>query len=362
MKRQPTTYHLTWLLDLRKNKQLDLNPPYQRKSVWTPKDKRFFLDTIFRNYPVPPIFVHRDIDDSGSSTYHVVDGKQRIETILAFVDNKIAIDKDFGDINLNGKKFSELSPEYKRKFWDYVLVVDFIESIEGTNIDEVFDRVNRNSKNLQPQELRHARFNGWFINEAESQADEKFWWDIKVSSSAKERRMKNVQFISELLLINLDNRIVGFNQIYLDEMYARYEIPEESVLNWDIDVYIQSRDRVKSIIREMNTKNKCIDVYGKTANNLYVLWALVSLNDALPDTHDLADRYLEFMSKVQEIIDSEAQRRAKFDDTQAEESLEEKQEESSKSAYHIYYNNSKGASTDFAQRDHRLKALESILL
>lgn len=51
MQRRPTTQGITWLLDLYNNKQLDLNPPYQRRSVWTRKDKQFFLDTIFRNYP-----------------------------------------------------------------------------------------------------------------------------------------------------------------------------------------------------------------------------------------------------------------------------------------------------------------------
>jgi len=54
MKRQPTTQQITWFLDHDRNGQLDLDPPYQRNSVWTPKDRRFFLDTIFRNYPTPP--------------------------------------------------------------------------------------------------------------------------------------------------------------------------------------------------------------------------------------------------------------------------------------------------------------------
>jgi len=46
MHRRPSTQDITWLLDLHTNKQLDLNPPYQRRSVWTRKDKQFFLDTI----------------------------------------------------------------------------------------------------------------------------------------------------------------------------------------------------------------------------------------------------------------------------------------------------------------------------
>lgn len=68
-----------------------------------------------------------------------------------FNENKIAIDKNFGDNNLDGKRLQDLSIEYKRRFWDYVLVVDFIENIEGTSIESVFDRVNRNSKIYNPR-------------------------------------------------------------------------------------------------------------------------------------------------------------------------------------------------------------------
>ena len=59
MERRPTTQDLTWLIDLRRNNQLDTDPPYQRRSVWTRNDKQYFLDTIFRNYPSPAIFLHK---------------------------------------------------------------------------------------------------------------------------------------------------------------------------------------------------------------------------------------------------------------------------------------------------------------
>src|SRR5690242_12934245 len=111
MQRRPTTQDVTWLLDLYQNNQLDLDPPYQRRSVLTLKDRQFFLDTIFRNYPSPANFLHKTINDAGKATYHVVDGKQRTETILSFVNNKVRISREFGDTRLDGKKWSELQGE-----------------------------------------------------------------------------------------------------------------------------------------------------------------------------------------------------------------------------------------------------------
>ena len=345
MRRQPTTQQLTWFLDLNRNGQLDLNPPYQRRSVWSAKDKRFFLDTIFRNYPAPPIFIHRTIDDNGFTEYHVVDGKQRLETIIAFADSKIAISKDYGDENLNGKKFRQLDTIYKRKFWDYTLVVDFIDSIEGNNIEEVFDRVNRNAKNLQPQELRHARFDGWFINLVEEEAQLDFWWNHKISTRARDKRMKNIQFISELLMVLLSNTIHGFSQELIDSFYTTYddidELVDEAFEEADV---IQSIATVKTLIDNMNAVNNCITNHAAGSNNhFYSLWALIYINNDI-DPHDLALRYHEFMTAVGHLNE---------DNIEAE---------GLNINHKSYYRNSRGASTDLNQREARLSALQNELL
>jgi hypothetical protein len=59
LKRRVTTQDVSWFLDLYRNNQLILDPPYQRRSVWSPKDRRFFLDTILRGYPSPQIFLYK---------------------------------------------------------------------------------------------------------------------------------------------------------------------------------------------------------------------------------------------------------------------------------------------------------------
>ena len=65
MARSITQQDVSWFLDLKEKDQLDLDPPYQRRSVWTLKDKRFFIDTILNDYPAPPVFLHKTLDDNG---------------------------------------------------------------------------------------------------------------------------------------------------------------------------------------------------------------------------------------------------------------------------------------------------------
>lgn len=352
MNRQPSVQDISWFIDLDSVGRIELNPPYQRKSVWTTNDRRFFLDTIFRNYPCPPIFIHKTIDDGGVATYNIVDGKQRLETILKFAKNKIAIGKDFGNDDLNGKKFKELSPELKKVFWNYSVPVDFIDLPQGLEINEIFDRVNRNSKNLERQELRHARYDGWLISEAEREANEEdFWETIKVTSKAKSKRMKNVQLVSELLLIIIDNKIVGFDQDYLDERYAEFDSLEEKV-DFDVDAYLNNKNRVKNFISSIEAHNKSVTTHAKTANNIYTLFAVISLENILISPQEFADKYDAFMKLVETF---------KEIDLEQPQVLNEETPPNWDNAKK-YYSNTLGASTEPPQRQARYDALKAALL
>ena len=239
MERRPTTQDLTWLIDLRRNNQLDTDPPYQRRSVWTRNDKQYFLDTIFRNYPSPAIFLHKTIDDSGRPTYHVVDGKQRTHTILDFVEDRLRLSRTFGDTPIDGKLWSQLQgkTELKRTFWNYQITVEMIDVTDGSVVNEVFDRLNRNARKLTRQELRHAKYDGWLITEAEAESLRDEWAALGVATRARARRMVDVQFISELMLIVLEGRVVGFDQDHLDAMYAKYDVASETATEDDVALF-----------------------------------------------------------------------------------------------------------------------------
>ncbi|HRL10085.1 MAG TPA: hypothetical protein PLZ88_11500, partial [Aliarcobacter sp.] len=242
--------------------------------------------------------------------------------------------------NLDNKKFKDLDQIEKRKFWDYTLVVDFIDITEGNNIEEVFDRVNRNARNLQPQELRHARYNGWFINLVEQEADDDFWWIYKISTRARDKRMKNVQFISELLMIILENKIVGFDQDHINEIYSKYDEIEElqEAGEFSPDDFSEAISNIKRIILKMNEHNNVIDKYvSGSNNNFYTLWAYLTLN-SIDDPIELAEVYDKFMSAVQK-----------------------KDFEKSSKDVLSYIENSTGAVTELPQREARLQALTNEL-
>jgi hypothetical protein len=353
MQRRPSTQDLTWLLDLHQNKQLDLDPPYQRRSVWTQKDKQFFLDTIFRNYPSPAIFLHKTVDDSGKATYHVVDGKQRTQTILAFVNDGVKIASDFGDVRLNGKKWSELQGEQalKQKFWNYQITVEMIDVVEGSVVNEVFDRLNRNARKLTAQELRHAKFEGWLITEVEAESTREEWRTLGVLTPARAKRMVDSQFISELMFVVLEGKVLGFDQDALDELYAKYEDPSETAPEFNQEVFLQHFAAGKTYILQMDGADERVSKHLKGFGNFYTLWALVVLTANLPPAAALAERYAAFMEKVQRLTEQEDLDGFLRDAPAGEYALPL-----------TYLSNSRGANTDLGPRRERLTALTTALI
>ena len=350
MQRRPSTQDLSWLVDLYRNGQLDLDPPYQRRSVWTRGDQQFFLDTIFRNYPSPAIFLHKTIADDGKPTYHVVDGKQRTQTILNFVDDHLKISPSYGDNRLDGKKWSQLQGEQslKQDFWNYQITIEIIDIVDGAIVNTVFDRLNRNARKLTRQELRHAKFDGWFITQAENEAGRQEWRDWGMVTMSRVKRMLDVQFISELMLVVLENKIIGFDQDTIDDLYAKYDEPDETVLKLDADAFDQQFSKIRSYLAKMSSDG-AISRHAKGVGDFYTLWALVALSDNLMHPEELARRHMAFMKKVERLG--------------KQQDLEAFLRNKKTYALHLtYYDNSRGASTDLAPRTKRFESLKAEIL
>ena len=344
LNRRVNNQDITYFLDLKRNGQLNLDPPFQRRSVWTNKDRRYFLDTIFRGYPSPSIYLSKEVKNDGASVFSVVDGKQRLETIIMFSEDRIVL-REYGDTSIDGRTWSEIrtNRELCRRFLDYVLPVE--QLTVGDDLNEVFDRLNRNNKNLNRQELRHAKYDGWFIQFVESETEDPLWDKLGVVTTARARRMLDVQFLSELLIVTITNEIHGFDQNTIDEFTARYQdqLDEGSIERPTEDI-TREFHRTKRRLDQLVTTVESITVYTRKFVHLYSLWALLSLQNGRPQSCDFATRYAEFMKLASGI----------------QERAESPVEETDKPAWH-YSINSIGASTDLPQRRGRHDSLSTLL-
>jgi hypothetical protein len=301
--RNPSLRDVSWILELQQFGQLDLDPPYQRRSVWTTSEKKQFLDTVFNNYPSPAIFLHKAFDERDRAIYHVVDGKQRLTSILEFVNNDLSLPAEIGDNRLANKKWDDLSDNatQKRIFWNYQIAVELINDVSEPVIKEIFERLNRNSRKLQRQEMRHARFDGWLITFVESSAETGPWRALKVSTDARAKRMLDVQLLSELAAVQIYGKIFGFDQDHLDNFYVQFDDPENDDPEFDPrDFEDNFTGRAQHLLRISEHSPK-LQKFVSANVHLYPLWALLvlDLDESTYDEAQFAARYVEFMTSVE---------------------------------------------------------------
>lgn len=247
MQRRPNTQTVQWFLETHASGQLDLDPPYQRRSVWNDAYRRFYIDTILRDYPSPAIYLQVETRPGVPTVYHVIDGKQRLETLISFTQDEFHLGSYFNAEGYSSPYYSDLSAELQEKLADYVLSVENISRTTPDEIKSAFERLNRNTAKLNNQELRKAQYEGAFISKMSVLAEHPFWGTIGVASRARVSRMLDVEYVSEIYLLTMHGILDGSPSV-LDGYYAEYdeEIPGDDaaettyakILEWlsDLDL------------------------------------------------------------------------------------------------------------------------------
>lgn len=231
IRRESTIHSVAWFADQKRAEKLDLDPPYQRSElVWSPDYQRYFIDTILRDYPSPAIFLHVETFPDGHTIYHVVDGKQRLTAIFQFINGDFTIPEKY-NTEYAGKQFEDLPSDVKTSFWEYSFPVQQVRNANPEELRAAFDRLNRNVAKLSKQELRNAQFDGEFIDLVEQLTEEPFWGDIGISTRTTAKRMKDVEFVSEIFLLTMHGILDGTGSEKLDRYYSEYdlEIPDKEM-------------------------------------------------------------------------------------------------------------------------------------
>jgi Protein of unknown function DUF262 len=153
----------------RMRKVVDLNPPYQREGgVWKQSTRSALVDSIINGLDVPKLYfekatTRRTAPDGLTYQYAVIDGKQRLEAILAFLDDELALAEDFlffedEDVQAANMTLSQLQADYPLlagRFLDYELPIVSVTSDSGDLIEEMFQRLNASTA-LNAAERRNA--------------------------------------------------------------------------------------------------------------------------------------------------------------------------------------------------------------
>lgn len=127
---------------------IDFDPDYQRGYVWTQEDKELLLDSIFKNIDIGK-FVFIRLSDfewmKRNFGYEILDGKQRLSTLIEFYENKLAY---------KGKYYNDLSDRDKWAFKNHIVSVAEVDETDKKTVLKYFLMLNRTGKAMEETHLK----------------------------------------------------------------------------------------------------------------------------------------------------------------------------------------------------------------
>jgi hypothetical protein len=214
------SYSVADFLEWNANNLLDLSPKFQRRSVWTRAAKSFLVDTILRGKPMPKVLLTQDLINK-KNVRTVVDGQQRIRTILEFVAGSFTVMSTHNSEH-SGKVFNELDQDTQGAILQYEIGVDLLYNVSLSEMLDIFARINTYSVVLNTQEKLNAKYLGVFKTSAYELgfAYVGYLLDGGILSEKSVSRMGEAQLASDLLV-----SLVGGIQTVknIEKYYRDYE-------------------------------------------------------------------------------------------------------------------------------------------
>lgn len=228
--------------------KIDLEPPYQRRPAWKTRQREALLESVFNGIPIPAVILYKTKSGRRAFVYEVMDGKQRLETLLHFRYGRTIrgekrlgfwLRKDHSKLRTR-LYYADLSkPRIKqehgvalRPFLQYrIPVIEYsgeLVGLAGQKIAqwEVFTKINSTGSRLTKNEIRHAHQNPLFFTGTRL---EQRWQRVlvdkwRVFSKAEMERYQYHEAMLELCTIHLNGGISD-RRLKLDE-FMRMDLPK----------------------------------------------------------------------------------------------------------------------------------------
>lgn len=225
----PEHYPITDFLKWYEDGELKLNPKFQRGPVWQAPARTYLIDSILRGYPIPKLLIRTEVDRTIRRTVRdVVDGQQRLRTIIDFANNKFALGPKAEEFQ--GLRYRDLSEEQQDAFLAYRLTTEQLLNASDEDVLEVFVRINSYAIPVNDPELRNARYSNDFSSIIKSTISEVIpLWDLGVVSQRDRVRMRDQSMIAELYGFLIEGVQEG-DERSISRLYSRYSTAEAESL------------------------------------------------------------------------------------------------------------------------------------
>jgi hypothetical protein len=250
-----------------KRNEIIVNKEYQRSDqVWPAVARSYLIETILKGFPIPKLYLYQVTDIKSRETHkEIVDGQQRSVAILGFYNDEFRISKSAENEDIQNRTYSELEEESKRTFLDYAVDVDLFVSATPAEVVEVFRRMNSYTVPLNPEEQRHASYQGkfkWFINDLADKL-EGIFLDTNIFKEKQLVRMGDNKLLTELC-DSFTNGIRTTSKGILDSIYKDFD-----------EAFPDRDDFYNRLTSAFNLIRKMEAIHGTALMKPYMVYSLV---------------------------------------------------------------------------------------
>lgn len=218
-------YSIRDIVRLLESEELAIQPKYQRRrTAWPLTAKTALIDTIMNNFPLPPIYLRDFVNDDGYRRKEIIDGQQRISTIVEFYRNEFRLSKNIFDENFVDLVYDELPKQTRQMIEDFEVSFISLRGASEADIISIFSRLNSFSLPLNTQEKRNSLYAGEMKTLIYEIAAEyhTFWIDYSILTPNQIARMADAALVSEIIY-TLINGIRSASSSGIDRMYSIYD-------------------------------------------------------------------------------------------------------------------------------------------
>jgi len=224
------------LLAMIREKQIDIAPEYQRHFRWEADRQSLLIESILLGIPVPSLFMATNRD----SSWEVVDGVQRISTLIHFAGDKNARDlirmpsplriEGLEKLpSLNGLAFSDLPKNIQVQFMlRPIKVVTLSDKSDAIVRFDLFERLNTGGVGLSAQEIRACVFRGQFSDLlGELAATDAFRAAVRLPPARRQDRTEEECVLRFFAFLHsyktFDHSVVEFLNNYMKDATAGFD-------------------------------------------------------------------------------------------------------------------------------------------
>lgn len=196
-------------------------PDYQRDFTWDIERQSKFIESILVGLPIPYVFV-ADVTEK-EARMEIVDGSQRIRTLVAFVTNNLALTGLKKLTELNGFRFCDLELTRQRRFLRRTIhMIELSEEADENVRRDVFERINTGSDTLKDMEVRRGLKPGPLLSLVEECAADPLFKELAPLPQSSEKRREREELVLRFFAYladyhAFDKKVVDFLDAYLEK-------------------------------------------------------------------------------------------------------------------------------------------------